>query len=730
MPVAKKTITPKTAKPKVAKTKVKSVDLALMQQYSNDILRYLGASWATEGDVGLDENDSIYQQICDFTVEAYSKVEEALGLNGIGLKKIEIVAFEKQQNLWHIGALDFDNARQLNTFNRCQALVLSEIRNIYLEYEDDLLTENMKAMKYCLSPEQLELIDYYSGLQLRLPNKKYYTKKNIKILVSRLRKLIPELNTVLVGANKPVQNIDREQEFELSPGYTDLLTRMDNLLVNYPNATKVQGYSRTLDFAGEGFLKEASPTDYKLYSELTKQLKAEALRSLYTNLAYNEGEPMRVLSLRSTMKSDGVYIPPNIMPSENFTGYAIEVNNNGKFDVAYLSPFKEPLDKIPRGNVVMNPAYQAGSNVYVCTYSDPVSRMQSKQHVATKGADKDKRINRYEKILDLIDNVDDYRSKWLRDIKTFATMVKQYNTANGGSLAALQTRVKRSETPPTPLPIKDIRIGVFSLLCELGYQVAPRTGEKGNATEVNGIKVPTYALSTLKLDHLESSPTDFNPAYAARLNDQTGVKTLIKPSQVQKLVFTYAGKDAQRQQHLISKQTLGGDADAKATWDALTGYMLLLSDQLYTQQVQKLDHPLSKLLQQQIFKVPNANATSNPLWVDVDNKMLLNYLKTRIGFGGQTFKAFRKLKATKVFKDFMDNAKDSLTTDNIDKVVMLGAKQAGMALGHAAAKGTTSGDVALKYYIVPQMVSYYYELIGATPNGKIQSVIKSVSKDT
>jgi 23S rRNA (pseudouridine1915-N3)-methyltransferase len=130
------------------------------------------------------------------------------------------------------------------------------------------------------------------------------------------------------------------------------------------------------------------------------------------------------------------------MPSENFTGYAIEVNNNGKFDVAYLSPFKEPLDKIPRGNVVMNPAYQAGSNVYVCTYSDPVSRMQSKQHVATKGADKDKRINRYEKILDLIDNVDDYRSKWLRDIKTFATMVEKYNTAINDYIQ----RTKRSIT--------------------------------------------------------------------------------------------------------------------------------------------------------------------------------------------------------------------------------------------------------------------------------------------
>ena len=729
MPVAKNITAPKETKPKVIKTKTKVVDTVLMQKYSDDILRYLGASWATEGVVGLDENDSIYQQICDFTVEAYAKAEEALGLNGIGLKKIEIAAFEKQQNLWHTGALDFDNARQLNAFNRCQALVLGEIRNVYLDYEDKYLTANMRAMRDCLSPESLELIDYYSGLQLRLSNKKYYTKKNIKILVSRLRKLIPELNTVLVGANKPVQVINREQEFELSHGYSDLLTQMDNLLVNYPNATRVQDHERTLDFAGESLVKKTNPTDYTLYTELTKRLKDEAIRSLHTNLAFNEGEPMRVLSLRSTMKSDGVYIPPNIMPSANFTGYAIEVDTKGKFDVEYLSPFKEPLDKIPRGNVVMNPAYQEGSKIFVCTYIDPVSKVQSRNYIYTKAADTVKRSNRYEKILSLIDNVDEYRAKWLQDIKTFAIAAKTYIADNGGSLAALQTRVKIKETPPARIPIKTIRLGVLGLLCELGYQLAPRTGEKGNATMVDGEKVYTYALSTLKLNHLESFPENFNPAYAARLKDQTGTKTLIKPSQVQKLILAYPGKDAQKQQHLISKQTLGGDADAKSTWDALTGYLMLLADQLYTQQVETLDQPLAKLLNQQLFKVPNANATTSPLWVDADNKMLLAYLKNEIGFGGQTFKAFRKLKATKVFKEFMDNAKDNLTTDNIDKIIMLGAKQAGMALGHAAAKGTTSGDMALNYYIIPQMIKYYYELIGAEPSGKLKSVIESVSKD-
>lgn len=677
---------------------------------AQSILKFVTQYWIHEASESLSldtDNESILNQIINNIINSYSDAQPALGKSGLGIKQAELSGFKNQLALWQKGSIDWESSSQLNRFLLYENLIFTEIREVFVDADPTSLPKTLLTLRDSLDYDTLGLIDNLTGLILGL-SKKYSSKKLVKLIRDRIKYLYPDTAQLLATGAAGGETLLYGQDYELPNGYGDLQTAIQNILTKHPKLTKVEGYELTLDGKGLQGLNAENASDYSQYQVLTKRLKLEAYRCLMANLAMNEGEPFKVSNLHRNMLSDGIYIPPDLMPSANFNGFAQEITlDSGAKGVAYLSKFGEPLNKSIRGFVTNNDSYEQHSTSRVCTYIDPVSVGLSVNYVYTQKAETTKKTQRYGGTLGIISDLDTYRNSWMKDVKALSSAI----ISSKGSKQAIRPMI--------------IRRGVLGLLCELGYQVAPRTGEKGNSTILQGKSVATFAITTVRLRHVVTAPAKYNPAVNATQEKPDTIAKYL--SSVKKIIISYPGKDAQPQSHELSLSTLPNNDEGRKLWTALVGYLALLG-------LQFKSHPdnynlvdSTELQREQLFKVPNGNATSQTLWVDVHNRMLNAYIKQQVKFPeGQTFKAFRKLKATKAFADYMDSVKSELSSSNIDKFVRQGAAVAGKQLGHAAARrGTPTGDLALSYYILPSVVESYYLLVDATPTGKIAKSLKS-----
>lgn len=345
-----------------------------------------------------------------------------------------------------------------------------------------------------------------------------------------------------------------------------------------------------------------------------------------------------------------VALPMSILPV-GFTGMVGLEMTKTSYKLAFYSEFGEILTKPPTGVVVMNRHYTRGSTENVCKYMIPWSAGKSINHLYTREAHVAKRIERYEGASRVVDNIKALRAKWVKGLKS-----------------------------------TDTKTQILAAMCEIGYTCAPRTGEVGNGTVIDGKKHSTYALTTLLVKHVIV--------------------------QSKNLIFIkYLGKAAEIQNHEISGT------------DVVTKQIIRILTQLV--EGKNPDDPL--------FTYPSLRGKYNGQ-APVTNRMLNDFLK-KLPMLDQTFKVFRKLKATVSFKEFIDKALadngDKPWTDaQATKTVLAASVYAGTKLGHAATKGKTpSGRMALQYYILTQYVVGFFEKTGTKMPKDIKLALSIASDD-
>lgn len=633
----------------------------------------------------------------------------------LGIPVAVTTAFASQTKMYLDDRIDWDDARDVKRYENA-------IEEFYL-YLYEILVEVRNPKE--LSDKQRELYNAIDDTERLMVHcmlgyladmgPKY---KRAKMIVNTLK-----ANANIFREDEDIMGVYRDAISE--DGYTkpvDYQRNLDELaaLIKRNKLKTVEGDEYTAINASLILLKEKNNPEYKRYNQLRKFLIVQAHRAIVGDLVWGcMGEPQRwdVVYRRITRGDAGVYVPIDQFPNEQWKGVVEATNLDGDYSIVHRSPFNEPLDKPVIGNVVMNPAYEKGSSVFVATFVVPTSG-GTKQYAYTSSTTKSNNAERFKQTREIIDNLDAYRQRWLTHLSQFATALEAFENALEAN-AKSTTKVKREVKP---LTAGLWRKGMLAAICELGFQVAPRTGEKGNSTLVNGKRVSTYALTTLQLRHITTTPTNLNPLYA---NESKGEEI----GKLSKLILSYPGKANESQSHTITARVSSGDnATARRNLIKILDSYMRISSMSIQQSAKKLSK--AELQNQAFFKLPNMrnNNTGTAIqnadgWAEILNRHVNHYLKTDIGFPS-TFKMFRKLKGTMVFMREMDKVKDKLTKANIEQYMISAGITAGDELGHAAAKRKAGCDMAMKYYIDSSAILSYFALIGATPTKKVESWVR------
>lgn len=216
----------------------------------------------------------------------------------------------------------------------------------------------------------------------------------------------------------------------------------------------VGGTGCFLDEDQQKELRLTKPTKYSEYAALIKPIKA-VLKTALFNFVRASGEKMVLIDeLKKHLDKKGI---PNNIVSGLIGGY---IDEKGKCYTAE----KRLLDKVPYGQVVMNPKYDpVADDVFVCK---ALTAMRKEFRTVTMN--KTNKAKKFSTVSSFVADEKKFREAWLKDI----------------SAPALNSRDKRKQ--------------VIATIVELIYQTNSRIGGVNNATKGE----PTYGMSTLQVGHL------------------------------------------------------------------------------------------------------------------------------------------------------------------------------------------------------------------------------------
>lgn len=637
-------------------------------------------------------------------------------LKPLGMTAADVNQFVKQMRFWLGGDLDWDNNTHSRRFESAVETYFLYIQEVLVDMDEAELDDQQKALRSSFEPSEHALLKAMLGYILNL-SRRYTTQKFTDATLKAC--------AVVFREDKEVYwEYIHESEELANEGYekpADYKLQRDALraIIERNGVETCEGDDFLATFKGLAKLQKDNAEEAKQYSKIRTFLNREAYRAVLGDILYdNMGEPQRWSNIytRLTRGSNDIYIPLNKMPNGAWTGMVQVIKNaKGEDSLQYLSPYGEVLKQnTPCGNILMNPKYIQGSLEFVATYVIPSSQAQTRVYVYTLEADRAKKAERFDQTRNVIANLDTYRAKWLKDLKAFDTQMKKYYD----SFLKPKSRAK----PPTA---EQWRNGILAMICEIGYQAAPRTGEKGTSSlDTNGSRTPTYALTTLKIGHLVTDPVECNPAiWGSKEDDGT---YSYPSSDIKKVAFKYKGKAAEPQYHeFLTTNNSDGDGESRVLLNnILTKYIANLARAYADMGINAKSE--IEIKREQLFRIPNVRAGKEaPVneWSIVLNRHVNDYLKKRVKFDG-TFKMFRKLKATKEFMDYMESVKSTLDASNIESHILHAAGLAGKALGHAAAKRKATGTMALQYYIEVRTVLDYYTLVNVNPSKRVANLIK------
>lgn len=688
---------------------------------SNDALAQLIRSSALYVLVLQMEDENLIDTCLTEILKSLSESKPALTKLGVGIPVSVCNAYAQQLKKWLNGSIDWDIESHEVRFQNSVTNFFLYLQEVIFDTDLADLNKYQREVRESFDPDELVFMKAILGYVLNL-GRKYQSVRVIDGIVKTTKILFPDVKTLIY-----------QQESQDSPYYDsapDDYQSKINILKGILERNKIETVADDLyggllaTYAGLEKLKSGSEADYKVYQDTHRYLNTETFKAIISDIVNDcegEGQPWAAL-YRRIHTYQSLFISPAHYPNGSWTGIVeIIKTDRGEYGIVYRSPFGEPLKQVPVGNIEMNPSYTKGSTNFVARYVLPNSRGLTKNYIYTLAAVKSKNQDRFSETRAILMSLDANRDKWIKDVRALAIALDSY--AKKVDSAKTQ-KAKDAIKPPSAV---QWRKGMLAMICEIGYQAAPRTGERGTSSIDKGSnsRVPTYALTTLNLSHLVITPEEYNPL---NWSQNSGKMTLTDALNIKSIAFKYRGKAAEPQFHMFSDVATDGDSTSRRLiMRILRDYIAQLSD-AYS----KEGMDLATIKKQHIFKIPIVRgATLAPIsaWTDILNRNVNGYLKS-LGFPSTfTFKMFRKLKATKEFMEYMDSVKSQLTADNIDQHVLHGAALAGKALGHAAAKQRATGTMAMQYYIVSAIVLDYYQAISATPGKRVANLIKDNIND-
>lgn len=672
----------------------------------------------------LEDDDAVARELVSACIKATVSAKAILGKDGVGMPAGVANDFVKQLKMWADNRINWDNDLHSRRFDNVAEEYLLYLYTIILESPEDEL-----------NPRQLELVKHFDDSEFILlrcmigyalnMGSKYGRAITIENTLRANAQMFPEDRAYYTNYIDTLE----EDGYEIPSDY-ELQTKKVRNILEQNGITTIAGDDLLPTFHGDAELAKKNPEQYKQYLECRKYLRYQAFRAIVANLVYdNAGTPTPWNTVyRQVTTREGVYIPHDIFPNSAWTGIveAQRTQTSASYGIVHRSPFGEEMKQIPVGNVEMNAKYTKGSTEFVCRYVKPTSREQSMVYAYTVSGNKVKSLDRFDQMRKILENVDKYRGVWMKDLKKLSTALDKYGDQLIKNAMSKSTRKKTPPKAPTPIIWRQ---GILAMLCEIGYQAAPRTGEDGTSSleKGTGKRITTYALSTLKMAHLKTNPVGAHPVERAVSEEALTMANAGATT----VTFMYRGKAAEPQQHTFTDTPSDGDTTSrKILMTALRGYISVLAS-AYKDDVEEHGHTREDLMRTALFRIPNKRIGDNldvDSWINVINKTINSYLKNTVKFPS-TFKQFRKLKATKVFMDYMDSVKAELTVDNIESHVRYGAGMSGDALGHAAGKSKAHGTMALQYYIDAMTILKYYKEVGADPSKGIANLIKDNIQD-
>lgn len=197
---------------------------------------------------------------------------------------------------------------------------------------------------------------------------------------------------------------------------------------------------------------------YKQHNSDRKKVFSAALQAIIRESHQKYLPISKVKSELLKRKVTDIYLP------EGFIG---EIGENGEL----YTKFGESINGgVPSGKIEMNPNYKRGSSEWVFKVL-PIGQISTQMFYSSDAIGK-ARKERFEKVQDNIKNIDKYRSKWLKDLKT-AKGEKQ----------------------------------ILALMCELIHETGARIGNTGSQN---------YGLSTLQVRHITQLGNKVRLMYAGK----------------------------------------------------------------------------------------------------------------------------------------------------------------------------------------------------------------------
>jgi DNA topoisomerase IB len=283
------------------------------------------------------------------------------------------------------------------------------------------------------------------------------------------------------------------------------------------NATKMKTIATTigatnafLDEDQTKELRESNPKKYSEYCALLKPINALIKKTTFNFVRASGDKLVLIDELKKHLEKKGI---PHNLVNGLVGGY---IDEKGKCYTAE----KRMLDKVPYGNVVMNPKYDpATDDVFVCK---AVTKMRKEFRTVTMNQTNKKK--KFSDVGEFMKKETEVRDAWRKDVMA----------------ADAAKRDKRKQ--------------IIATIIELIYQTNSRIGGVGNATKGE----PTYGMSTLQVQHLKLGANEISYNYTGKkgaeqtahvkVNNSVNKKIfkilteLVKGKGPNDLVFTYNNK--------------------------------------------------------------------------------------------------------------------------------------------------------------------------------------------
>lgn len=668
----------------------------------------------------IEEDPDVACEMAGESALALVASKPILGKTGLGIPATIANAYVRNAKLWSKDRINWDNELQHATFENAVEEYHLFLYTVLVEGGDDL-SESQKHLFDLFDSAERALIKSMLGYILNMG--RTYSRA---IMVENTLKAIAQVFPENIKYFSDYIDTLEEDGFEKPADYDIQSTAARNILEQNDIVT-VEGDDLLPTHNGLIELSKRNPEQYKQFQEIRKYLRYQAHRAIIGFLVYDSQCQPQVWdrTYKWVTTREGIYIPRDVFPNEGWKGLveAQRTKDSSTYGIVHKSAFGEDLNKVPVGNVEMNASYEKGSVNFVCRYVKPNTKEQTINYIYTMAGTVKKNLDRFDQMRNILTNLDKYRGTWLKDLKRLATGLDKYNAQ------LIKTATSKRAGAPTPPSVSVWRLGILAMLCEIGYQAAPRTGEDGTSSVEKGTgkRITTHALSTLKFIHLKTDPMTAHPVNRA-VSEQA---LSMDEAYIRSITFAYRGKAAEPQQHTFTDTPSDGDTTSRKL------LMQVMREYLHFQAIAfklgQMDDEKDRddLMRYALFRIPNSrsnNVQDSSAWIVVINKIINNYLKSNVKFPS-TFKQFRKLKATKVFMDYMDSVKGELTAGTIESHVRQGAGLAGDALGHAASKTKAQGTMALQYYIDAMTILKYYQELDISPSKSIGNLIKDNIQD-